>query len=497
MEARLKEFKDYMSKIEYLGNATGLLYWDMRVGIPKKGIPYRAEMIGYLSGEQYKLETSSEMKEFIDFFTAREDLDVVTKAMVDKARRNYERSKCIPENRFKAYVIATSHAEAAWEEAKEKSDYSIFLPHLEELVNFNKEFLEYWGYEKNKYDTLLDFYEPGITVEKLDAVFGELREELVKLLEGIKKSEVKIDSSFFNKRFTVEEQEEFSKFILEKMEFDFEAGRLDVSVHPFTINFGNKDVRITTHYYENDFKSALFSSIHEGGHALYEQDIADELEGTGLGTGTSMGIHESQSRFYENILGRSKEFWRYFFPEAIKRFPQFEKVSFEEFYRAINEVCPSLIRTEADELTYGLHVIVRYEIEKALINGEIEVKDLPEIWNKKYVEYLGVEPKNDSEGVLQDMHWSGGSFGYFPSYALGNLYGAQFLNTMHRDIPDLYKQIEEGNLSNIHQWLKEKIHLHGSVYTPAELIVKVTGEELNPKYFVDYLKNKYSEIYKL
>lgn len=497
MEARLKEFKDYMSKIEYLGNATGLLYWDMRVGIPKKGIPYRAEMIGYLSGEQYKLETSSEMKEFIDFFTAREDLDVVTKAMVDKARRNYERSKCIPENRFKEYVIATSHAEAAWEEAKEKSDYSIFLPHLEELVNFNKEFLEYWGYEKNKYDTLLDFYEPGITVEKLDAVFGELREELVKLLEGIKKSEVKIDSSFFNKRFTVEEQEEFSKFILEKMEFDFEAGRLDVSVHPFTINFGNKDVRITTHYYENDFKSALFSSIHEGGHALYEQDIADELEGTGLGTGTSMGIHESQSRFYENILGRSKEFWRYFFPEAVKRFPQFEKVSFEEFYRAINEVCPSLIRTEADELTYGLHVIVRYEIEKALINGEIEVKDLPEIWNKKYVEYLGVEPKNDSEGVLQDMHWSGGSFGYFPSYALGNLYGAQFLNTMHRDIPDLYKQIEEGNLSNIHQWLKEKIHLHGSVYTPAELIVKVTGEELNPKYFVDYLKNKYSEIYKL
>ena len=272
---------------------------------------------------------------------------------------------------------------------------------------------------------------------------------------------------------------------------------MDVSTHPFTINFGNKDVRITTHYLENEFRSALFSCIHEGGHAIYEQNIADDLEGTMLGTGTSMGVHESQSRYYENILGRSREFWTYFYPEAIKRFPQFEGVSFEEFYKAINIVEPSLIRTESDELTYSLHVIIRYEIEKELINGNIKVEDLPQIWNAKYKEYLGVEPKNDAEGVLQDMHWSGGSFGYFPSYALGNLYGAQFLGKMLKEMPDYNKNISEGNLDEIRLWLKENIHKYGSVYKPAELIKKVTGEELTAKYFIEYLNNKYNKVYEL
>lgn len=496
LNKRIGEFKEYLKKIEYLQSISSLMHWDMRVNIPKKGIPHRGEVLGYISGETYKLQTSETIKEFIDYFDLIDDLDDVTKAMVEKTKKEYNQTKKIPEDRYKEYVIAVSNSEAAWEEAKEKSDFDSFRPYLEKVVNFNKEFIDYWGYDKNKYDTLLDFYEPGITVERLDKVFGELRDAIVGLLGKIQNSDVKPDTEVFSRNFSKKDQEEFGLFVLKQIGFDFDAGRLDESVHPFTINFNNKDVRITTHYHEDDFRSALFGTIHEGGHALYEQDIPDELSGTLLNTGVSMGIHESQSRYYENILGRSKEFWKYFYPEAQKRFSQFEGMSLEEFYITINDVRPSLIRIEADELTYSLHIIIRYEIEKALINGEIEVKDLPKVWNEKYKEYLGIEPKADSEGVLQDVHWSGGMLGYFPSYALGNLYGAQFLSKMLEDLPSYYEDIEEGKFDDIKDWLKENIHKHGSVYKPSELVKRVTGEELTAKYFVDYLNKKYSEIYK-
>lgn len=497
VQKKLEEFKSYITKIQHLSSATAVLYWDMRVNMPKKGAAQRGDVLGLLYGEIYKLQTSDEMKSFIDYFSIVEDLDEVSKAMVEEARKTYDQTKKIPEGRYKEFVILKTSSEVAWEEAKDKSDFNIFKPYLEKVVEFTKEFVEYWGYEKNKYDTLLDFYEPGITVEKLDKVFGELRDAIVKLLNKIKASDVVIKDDFFKKDFSKELQQKFSLYVLDKMGYDFEAGRLDESVHPFTINFNNKDVRITTKYLENEFRSALFSTIHEGGHGIYEQNIPDELDGTGLNSGVSMGIHESQSRFYENIIGRSKEFWNYFYAEAKRVFPQFEGVSLEDFYKGINVIEPSLIRTEADELTYSLHVIIRYEIEKSLINGEVEVKDLPQLWNEKYKEYLGVEPKNDAEGVLQDVHWSDGSFGYFPSYALGNLYGAQFLNKMVKDIPEVFKEIEEGNLASIHEWLKDNIHKHGGVHKPAELIKMVTGEELTAKYFIEYLNNKYKEIYNL
>lgn len=496
-EGKLRQFKDYLTNIEYLSSANSVLYWDMRVGIPKKAIPYRGEVLGYLSGEAYKLQTSDKMKEFINYFISQENLDDVTEAMVYNAKKNYDQTKKIPEDKYKEYVILTSNSEAAWEEARAKNNFNLFKPFLEKVIKFNEEFLEYWGYEGNKYNTLLDFYEPGITVERLDKVFGDLREAIVCLLNKIKESNIKPNTEFFYKHFTKQEQEEFSIFVLKKLGYDFEAGRIDVSTHPFTINFNNKDVRITTRYDENEFRGALFSSIHEGGHAIYEQDIPDDLRGTGLATGVSMGIHESQSRYYENILGRSREFWAYFYPEAQKRFKQFENVSLEDFYKAINVVETSLIRTEADELTYSLHVIIRYEIEKAIFNGEVTVEELPRLWNEKYKEYIGIEPKNDAEGILQDMHWSDGSFGYFPSYALGNLYGAQFLNKMLKDIPDYYSLIGKGEFEKIHEWLRENIHKHGAVYKPAELIKMVTGEELSAKYFIEYLNKKYAEIYDL
>lgn len=496
LKEKLSELQVYIKNIDHLEQATALIYWDMRVGIPKKALEQRSELVAHLSSEVYNLKTSDNAKVFIDYFEpVMNELTVVEKAMVEKFKKDYEDVKKIPADRFKEFVMVAAKSEAAWEEAKDKNDFEIFKPHLQKVVDFKKEFIGYKGFKGDKYNTLLDDYEAGITTEKLDEVFSELRDAIVDLLNKIKDSKENINTKCFSESFSKESQDEFGRFILNIMGYDFEAGRLDESVHPFTINFGNKDVRITTHYYENDFKSALFSSIHEGGHGIYEQNIPDELLGTGLATGASMGIHESQSRFYENILGRSKEFWTYLYPEAKKRFSQFENVSFDEFYKGINFVEPSLIRTEADELTYSLHVIIRYEIEKALINDKISVEDLPKVWSEKYKEYLGVEPQTDSEGVLQDMHWSDGSFGYFPSYALGNLYGAQMLNKLKKDKPKVFEEIEKGNMKPVYEWLKENVHKHGAIYKPAELIKIVTGEELTAKYFIEYLNEKYSKIY--
>lgn len=497
LEKRLGEFKEYVKNLEYIGNATAAIYWDTRVNMPKKGMPYRGELLGYLSSEQYKLQTSPELKAFLDEFSSAADLDDVTAAMVRELQRAYDHTMKIPAQEFREYSVATAAAEAAWEEARAKSDFSLFLPHLEKLIDYNRKFIGYWGHKGTQYDTLLDLYEPGATVESIGKAFAPLRDAIVSLLERIKAKGAQPDDSFFKKHFPAKDQEGFSRYVLEKIGYDFEAGRLDVSTHPFTVTLGVDDIRITTRYLEDEFRSALFSCVHEGGHAIYEQDIPNSLVGTTLHQGVSMGIHESQSRFYENIIGRSREFWKYFLPEAQKRFPQFEGVSLEAFYRGINTVTPSLIRVEADELTYSLHVIIRFEIEKAIFNDGVAAKDLPALWNSKYKEYLGIEPGNDAEGVLQDMHWSGGSFGYFPSYALGNLYGGQFLNTLKKDIPDIYAQVAAGEFAPLHNWLKAKIHVHGAVYQPGVLLEMVTGEPLNAQYFIDYLNQKYTEIYDL
>lgn len=494
---KLEELREYIKNIEYLKSAVSVLYWDMRVGIPKKGISKRGEVIGYLSDELYKLMTADKISEFLKYFEDDSELDTVSAAMIKNLSKEYKRTKKIPQERNREYVILQSASEAKWEEAKGKSDFSIFQPYLERIIEFNKEFIGYWGYENNKYDTLLDFYEPGLTSKKLDEVFGEVRNAIVSLLKKINTSSQKVDKSVLYGKFPKSKQEELGKRALEIIGYDFEAGRLDESVHPFTIELSSGDVRVTTRYNEEELLESLYGCIHEGGHAIYEQNISEELEGTLLGTGVSMGIHEAQSRFYENIIGKSKGFLKFLYPEVVKFFPELGKIGVEGFYKAVNAVTPSLIRTEADELTYSLHVIIRYEIEKMIFNDEITVKDLPRVWNEKYKEYLGIEPLSDAEGVLQDMHWSDGSFGYFPSYALGNLYNAQFYNTMKKEIKDLEYKIEKGELSCIKEWLVEKIHRHGSVYQPGELIKNITGEELSAKYFIDYLNEKYTEIYQL
>ncbi|MGL5822299.1 MAG: carboxypeptidase M32 [Sarcina sp.] len=498
MQNILDDLKQELKKIGNLNSGLALIYWDMQTKMPRQAAAQRAGIIEELSGQIFKLQTSPKMGALLD--EAEKNIDTLKdseKAMIKIARKEYDATKKIPEERYRAFVSASAISSNAWQDAKEAKNFELFKPHLKTMVDFQREFIEYWGYKGNKYNTLLNKFDEGATVEKIDGIFNELKEGTITLLNKIKNSKKEIDNSIFKGEFDREGQEKISRFILNKMGYNLDLGRIDESMHPFTVGFGNKDVRITTNFGYPEFTFALFSCIHEGGHAIYEQNIADELQKTGVESGLSMSIHESQSRFYENLLGRSREFWSYFLPFVKYEFSQFENVSLEDFYNALNLVEPTFIRTEADELTYNLHIIIRYEIEKALINGTLEVEDVKEEWNKKYKEYLGIEPTDDSIGILQDMHWSDGSFGYFPSYSLGNLYSAQIFAKLKEEEPNLMKQIENGNLNVVYDWLKENVHQYGATYTASELIQKITGEELQVKYFLEYINKKYTKIYNL
>ncbi|WP_275425417.1 carboxypeptidase M32 [Bacillus sp. CGMCC 1.16541] len=496
-----KQFYDYMQKITGYEEAISLINWDLRTGAPKQGVQQRSEVVGMLSSEVFRLYTSEEMAAFIAKLSSKEAqpyISQVTKKSIEECRRKYELNKKIPADEYKEFVILTSKAESLWEEAKNKADFAMFQPYLEKIVEFNKRFVEYWGYEGNKYNRLLDMYEPGVTVEVLDNVFGQLRERIVPLVKQIAASSNKPETSFLFSKFPKEQQREFSLAILEELGYDFNAGRLDETVHPFATGLNPGDVRITTKYDEHDFRTAIFGTIHECGHALYEQNISSDLIGTVLCDGTSMGIHESQSLFFEKFVGKNYSFWKRNYDVLKKYAPgQFDDVALDDFYRAVNQSQPSLIRIEADELTYPLHIMIRYEIEKGLINGEMAVKDLPQIWNDKYEEYLGVRPSHDGEGVLQDVHWSGGSFGYFPSYALGYMYAAQLKNTMLQDLPNYDELLENGEGHIIREWLTEHIHQYGKMKKPLEILNDVTGEGLNAQFLIDYLEEKYRRVYKL
>lgn len=500
-EQTLQSFKDKIKEIKSYEEALAVLYWDMRTGAPRKGLNTRSEAIGVLSGESFKLATSKELGELLTRLEekdANEQLSDLDRRLVAETRKEYDRSVKIPPKLYQEYVVLTSQSESAWEEAKEKGNYEEFEPYLDKIITYTNQFIDLWGVKATRYDTLLDQYEPGMTVTELDRVFGGLRDKLVPLASAIAASPHQPNTAFLRQQYAKEAQKSFSLFILEQMGFDFNAGRLDESVHPFATGLNTGDVRITTRYLTDDVTSALFGTIHEGGHALYEQNLMEELTGTTLATGTSMGIHESQSRFWENVIGRSRPFWERYYGDLRSRFPgQFDQVPAEDFYRATNVVQPSLIRIEADELTYNLHIIIRYEIEKLIFNEGVKAKDLPAIWNEKYREYLGVEPSNNSDGVLQDVHWSGGAFGYFPSYSLGNMYAAQIADTLERELPNFWQLVGEGNLIPIKQWLTERVYKWGKARTPSEIIVGTTGKPLDPSHLVTYLERKYKDIYKL
>lgn len=495
-----QNFLDYVKKIGAYQEALGVLYWDMRTGAPKKGIDQRSEVVGVLATDVFNLSTSDDLKELLDQMELELDsVNEVSKRVFEEVKKEYNLSKKIPADEYKKFVILQSKSESVWEEAKNNNDWSMFQPYLTEMVATLKNFVEYWGVtDNNPYNVLLDQYEPGMTTEILDQVFNELREKIVSLLKRISESPNQPKTDFLFQSFDKQKQQSFSLDILKQLGYDFDAGRLDETVHPFATGLNRGDVRITTKYDEFDFRSAIFGTIHECGHAIYEQNVAEELTGTPLAGGASMGIHESQSLFYENFVGRNPKFWEQNYEKLQSYSPeQFGEVPVEDFLRAINEVKPSLIRIEADELTYALHIMIRYEIEKGLFNGDLKVEDLPEIWNSKYEEYLGVRPSTNAEGILQDVHWAGASFGYFPSYALGYIYASQFKAAMLKDIPQFDSLLEQGNLAPIKEWLTQNVHQYGALKKPLDILKAATGEGLNGKYLADYLEEKYTKIYKL
>jgi len=497
-----EEFTDYLKKIENYNEAINVMYWDLRTGAPKNGAEQRSNVISQLSAEVFEMTTSDTMENYLNLLEKEigtGSLNEIIEKSVKECRKNYDLNCKIPKNEYAEYVKLCSLSENAWEDAKNEGDFSKFQPYLEKIVAMKKQFIEYWGYKEKKYDTLLSFYEPGMTTGKLDEVFGKVRESLVPLVAKISNSQTKkLIRKELSQPITIDLQKEVSEDILVKLGYNFDSGRLDETVHPFQITLNPGDVRVTTKYIEDNFMSALFGTIHECGHALYEQNLSSNLIGTPLCEGASMGIHESQSLFFENMIGRSKEFWEAQYENLIAKTGEyFKNLSVEEFYKAINHSEPSLIRIEADECTYPLHIMVRYEIEKELFDGDLQVKDLPKVWNDKMEEYLGVVPSNDREGVLQDVHWAGGDFGYFPSYALGAMYAAQFKHKMKQDLSDYETILKSGEIHQIVNWLTLNIHQFGKLKEPKEILVDVTGEDLNVKYFIDYLEDKYSKLYNL
>ncbi|RPF55808.1 carboxypeptidase M32 [Aquisalibacillus elongatus] len=489
-----EDFFEYYKQIESYEEAIKLMAWDLRTKAPKKGVQRRSETLSFLSQKVHELKTSDQIKSYID--QLRDTEDPVVKRSIELVEKDYNKTKKIPVDEFKEFVELTSQAESVWSEAREKSDFELFRPYLEKIVDFNIKFAEYWGYKDNRYDALLDGFEPGVTVQTLDQVFPKLRKDLGDLIHKVNQSTNQPNTEQILKHFPKEKQEQFALKVLEKMGYDFEAGRLDETVHPFAININHDDVRVTTRYDEQDFRMAVFGTIHEGGHALYEQGLNRDMYDTPVGNSVSMGIHESQSLFWENFVGRNETFWEEFYdlflayaPDSFKGLPK------DEFYRAVNEVKPTFIRIEADEMTYPLHIMIRYELEKGLINEEIEVKDLPKLWNDKMEEYLGIRPEQDADGVLQDVHWSGGDFGYFPSYALGYMYGAQIRTALNHSV-SIDDCIKNNDLAPIKDWLNENIHQKGSMLEPLDLLKEVTGEGLNPDHLVNYLDEKYGKIYK-
>ena len=495
----VSEFKEYTNRFNALKQALSLFGWDMETGAPKGGTDSRAKYIGVLSAEDFSMRVSDTMRNFLETLEPHKDaLDDITRAMLRMCRRDYDAYKKIPVEDMQAYSELVTKAEPIWEKARENNDYDSFAPFLEQVLKYQNKFVAYRGYDKHPYNTLLDDYEPGMTVEKLDAFFDKLRAAIVPLLRQITSSGgYRAGAEFLSRRVPVEKQREIGVLLMKKLGFDLNRGMLKESAHPFTTNFGKNDARITTHYHENAFLSSVYSVMHECGHAIYEQNKMDAIADTILDEGVSMGIHESQSRFYENIIGRSEAFWENIYGELAGILgDDFKDVTAEALYKASNIAKPSLIRIEADELTYCLHIMVRYEIEKQLFSGEFNVNDLPGVWNAKMKEYLGVEPATDSEGILQDIHWSHGSFGYFPSYALGNAYAAQIYHFMKRGI-DVEQCVRMSDYRSIRDWLTEKIHQYGSLKTPSELIRDISGEELNADYFTAYLREKFTALYKL
>jgi len=482
-------------EVHHLAAAAGLLAWDQETYLPPRGVGARAKHKAALAAVIHDKMCAAELGDLIDEIAAGE-LTPEARANLRELKRERDRAVKIPRTLVTELAEASSLAQQAWVEARRNDDWPRFTPHLARLIELKRQEAHAVGFTGEPYNALLDEYEPGGRIEDLLPLFAELEKVLVQLIGKITASSRQPDAGLLRQRFPVPDQDAFGRELLQDIGFDFDAGRLDVSAHPFTEGLSCRDVRITTRYEENNLGTGLFASLHEGGHALYEQGLPPELEGTPVAVAVSVGIHESQSRLWENCVGRSREFCRYYLPRLQEIFPvQLGSATAEQLYQAVNVVTPSLIRIEADEVTYNLHILLRLELERGLLAREIEVDDLPGLWRRKMRDLFGLEVSSDADGVLQDIHWAFGVFGYFPTYTLGNLYAAQFFAQAAAELGDLPGQIAGGEFGTLLGWLREKIHLQGSLQPAEDLCRQVTGHGLSSQPFLDYLEGKFADIY--
>jgi carboxypeptidase Taq len=481
-----------------IGTINALVGWDQRVNMPPAGIRQRSQMAAYLQEIAHRKQSDPRIGELLA--TAEQgQWEPGAAANLREWRRDYDQATKLPPALVRRRAELTAQANNVWQESRASSDFSKFAPYLRELVGLSREIADHLGYEGERYDALLDLYEPGLTTVEVDAFFAELRRHVVPLLEKILASPVKADRGLFrNAEFPAAAQQALGIAVTKALGFDYEAGRLDVSTHPFTTSFGRSDVRLTTRYDLAWPFQSLMGTIHEAGHGMYDQGLPEEHEGTPLGETVSLGIHESQSRFWENNIGRSRGFWQYWYPRFKAEFPgQVGHLTLDQLFCLVNDVRPTLIRVEADEVTYNLHILVRFELERDLFRDALQPADLPAAWNEKYQRYLGITPATEREGVLQDVHWSWAYFGYFPTYSLGTVYAAQLEAALRCAVPELDWQMAAGNFSQAFQWMRENIHRFGKLYRPKELIEKATGQPPAAADYVAYLTRKYSEIYRL
>ena len=493
------ELLERLKDIDLVNQIGGLLGWDQEVLMPPKAAKLRAEQLSWISRTGHEKLTDSRIGELLEILEKDTNLNEIQRGNVRLARDSYNKATKLPTDFVAEMAMHKSKSQISWTEARAKNDFSIFRNDLAKMVEMSRQKADYLGFQEVRYDALLDLYESGLTVSKVDPLFAGLRENVAPLVKKVIEDGKKPEMSWVHENnWSKEGQEKLSQSISESIGFDFEAGRRDASTHPFCGGPNPDDVRWTTRYDESDPFGSLYGSLHETGHGLYEQGRPRNLDFQPAGSANGLGVHESQSRLWENQVGRSKEFCEWALPTWKKYFPeQMKNVSADELWRSVNFVEPSLIRVEADEATYNLHIMIRYEIEKRLIAGEIEVDDLPDVWDDMYEEYLGIRAPNRTLGVLQDIHWSFGAFGYFPTYTLGNLYSAQLLTAARKDLPNHDEDIRTGNFTPLLEWMRRNVHSRGSIITPAELVEEATGRPPSPNDFVEYLKQKVEKLYDL
>ena len=499
-QAQLGQLKTRLARIADLNGSASVLGWDQETMMPEGGVQARADQMSTLGGLAHEYFVDEEVGQLLEDLagqSAEADFETDDASLVRVKRREYEKQVRVPTELVMELLSVSAVATEAWKKARTDHNFSIFQPHLEKIMDIQRRIADALGYEgNNPYDALLDSFEPGTTYENISAVFSQVRGPVVELIKTITERGKPVDETILAGDYPADKQLAFSRQVAEALGYDFEHGRLDLSAHPFTTSFAYSDVRLTTRVKPHDLVTCLMGVIHEAGHGMHGQGLSPQLYRTTIEQ-TGLATAESQSRFYENMVGRSRAFWTYWYPRLQETFPNFKPVAFEDFYRALNQVKPGLIRVEADEVTYGLHIMLRFELENDILNNRVQVKDLPREWNDRMEALLGVRPPNDSDGVLQDIHWSGGGVGYFPDYWLGSIFAAQLWEQIVKERPSTEKDIAAGEYKGTLGWLREKIHTHGNKFTFPELVKRVTGGPLRWEPYVNYLQKKYGAIYGL